>query len=283
VSDERLRLLSRADGLRERAQVLLERVRLGQQTHERLEWAARLGHEDALAAVGKLERPAIDWSSWWDREYAIRGVAEAVGGLGYKRAVVSFAADCAEQVLPVFESRFPGDDRPRKAVQAARAWVAAATPETVRAAARAAKDAERAGRAITTAFEVLAETRARALERAAGVERAHAVEQAARAVERDAATGSHTTAAAELCQAVERAEAAERAAEDAFRAADPDAPRPVDPADEAARAAASAADHAAYAATTEGEELAETASTAASGADDAAEAGGDPEWLRLRL
>jgi len=32
------------------------------------------------------------------------------------------AADCAECVLPLFESRFPNDDRPRKAVEAARAW-----------------------------------------------------------------------------------------------------------------------------------------------------------------
>ena len=31
-----------------------------------------------------------------------------------------WAADCAEQVLPVFEARFPGDARPRRAIQAAR-------------------------------------------------------------------------------------------------------------------------------------------------------------------
>jgi hypothetical protein len=32
------------------------------------------------------------------------------------------AADCAERVLPYFEEAFPDDDRPRKAVEAARAW-----------------------------------------------------------------------------------------------------------------------------------------------------------------
>ncbi len=32
------------------------------------------------------------------------------------------AADCAERVLPLFESRFPNDDRPRRAIEAARAW-----------------------------------------------------------------------------------------------------------------------------------------------------------------
>ena len=31
-----------------------------------------------------------------------------------------FAADCAEKVLPIFESEYPEDDRPRKAIQAAR-------------------------------------------------------------------------------------------------------------------------------------------------------------------
>jgi hypothetical protein len=32
------------------------------------------------------------------------------------------AADCAERVLALFESRAPNDDRPRKAIDAARAW-----------------------------------------------------------------------------------------------------------------------------------------------------------------
>ncbi len=34
-----------------------------------------------------------------------------------------FAADCAEHVLPVFEKKYPKDDRPRKAIQAARDFV----------------------------------------------------------------------------------------------------------------------------------------------------------------
>jgi hypothetical protein len=35
-------------------------------------------------------------------------------------SAVSFAADCAEHVLHIFESRFPNDFRPRKAIEAAR-------------------------------------------------------------------------------------------------------------------------------------------------------------------
>jgi len=39
-------------------------------------------------------------------------------------ALALWAADCAEHVLPHFEDKHPGDDRPRKAIQAARAWAA---------------------------------------------------------------------------------------------------------------------------------------------------------------
>jgi immunity protein 5 of polymorphic toxin system len=33
------------------------------------------------------------------------------------------AADCAERVLPRFEEQYPDDHRPRKAIEAGRAWV----------------------------------------------------------------------------------------------------------------------------------------------------------------
>ena len=36
---------------------------------------------------------------------------------------VLFAADCAEQVLHIFEAAYPTDDRPRKAIEAARSGV----------------------------------------------------------------------------------------------------------------------------------------------------------------
>lgn len=34
-----------------------------------------------------------------------------------------WAADCAERVLPYFEKKHPGDDRPRNAIEALRTWV----------------------------------------------------------------------------------------------------------------------------------------------------------------
>ena len=39
-----------------------------------------------------------------------------------ERTARLFAADCAERVLPAFEKAVPGDDRPRRAIEAARAY-----------------------------------------------------------------------------------------------------------------------------------------------------------------
>jgi Cft2 family RNA processing exonuclease len=38
------------------------------------------------------------------------------------RLLALWAADCAEHVLPYFEERYPKDDRPHRAIEAARAW-----------------------------------------------------------------------------------------------------------------------------------------------------------------
>ncbi len=40
-----------------------------------------------------------------------------------QRSMATWAADCAERVLPFFEKAYPEDDRPRKAIKACRAWV----------------------------------------------------------------------------------------------------------------------------------------------------------------
>ena len=52
-----------------------------------------------------------------------------------------FAADCAERVLPIFEKEHPSDDRPRKAIEAARAYARGEIDDAARAAARAAAGA----------------------------------------------------------------------------------------------------------------------------------------------
>jgi hypothetical protein len=40
-----------------------------------------------------------------------------------QRSLALWAARCAEHVLPCFEQERPADDRPRQAIEAARAWV----------------------------------------------------------------------------------------------------------------------------------------------------------------
>ncbi len=39
------------------------------------------------------------------------------------KALATWAADCAQRALPIFENAYPNDDRPRKAIQACRRWV----------------------------------------------------------------------------------------------------------------------------------------------------------------
>jgi hypothetical protein len=41
----------------------------------------------------------------------------------YQRLLATWAADCAERVLPFFEKARPKDDRPRKAIVACRTWI----------------------------------------------------------------------------------------------------------------------------------------------------------------
>jgi hypothetical protein len=40
-----------------------------------------------------------------------------------QRALATWAAECAERVLPLFEKAYPQDDRPRRAIEACRRWV----------------------------------------------------------------------------------------------------------------------------------------------------------------
>jgi len=84
---------------------------------------------------------------------------------GDHRSLALWAADCAERVLPYFEEKYPKDDRPRKAIEAARAWTrgeirvgsARAAAVAAHAAARDADEsaaraaARAAGQAVATA------------------------------------------------------------------------------------------------------------------------------------
>lgn len=77
-----------------------------------------------------------------------------------RRLRVTWAADCAEHVLPVWETRYPRDPRPRQAIEAARGWVAATTSiEDTRAAADAAYAAAADAAAYTAAAAAAAAER----------------------------------------------------------------------------------------------------------------------------
>src|ERR1044072_818724 len=62
-----------------------------------------------------------------------------------QRSMATWAADCAERVLPFFEGAFPKDDRPRNAIQACRTWVRTGvfSMTDIRGASLAAHDAAR--------------------------------------------------------------------------------------------------------------------------------------------
>jgi hypothetical protein len=113
-----------------------------------------------------------------------------------ERSARLFAADCAEKVLPIFEKQYPNDGRPRKAIEAARAF---ADGKITRA------DLDAAGAA-------------------AGAAAWDAAWAAARAAARDAARGAAWDAARAAVGAVAGA-AAWDAAWDAARAAARDAAR----------------------------------------------------------
>ena len=63
-----------------------------------------------------------------------------------QRSLATWAADCAERVLPFFEKAYPKDDRPRKAIEACRTWVRTGVFKMadIRGASLAAHDAARA-------------------------------------------------------------------------------------------------------------------------------------------
>jgi len=49
-------------------------------------------------------------------------IEERAGNADHK-TLATWAADCAERVLPYFEEKYPGDTRPRDAISALRAWI----------------------------------------------------------------------------------------------------------------------------------------------------------------
>lgn len=105
-------------------------------------------------------------------------------GLEDHRTLVLWAADCADHVLAAFEDPRPDDDRPRRAIEAARAWARGElSVADLRAAAFAAHDAARDAEGRPAA---VAAARAAAHAASTGNEASHAshaAEYARKAVE----------------------------------------------------------------------------------------------------
>lgn len=113
------------------------------------------------------------------------------------RSLVLWATDCAEHVIPYFEEKYPKDDRPRKAIEAGRAWVCG---EIGMSEARAAAFAAHA--AARNADEAPARAAARAAAHAAATAHvaghaAHAADYAVKAAATAVPTDSAAAAAEE--------------------------------------------------------------------------------------
>ena len=130
--------------------------------------------------------------------------------MGLRRICALFAADCAEQVLPLFESARPNDRRPRSAIEVARDPNASAgASEAASAAANAAAwDAWDAGRAAARAAARAASAAARAVTSAAARAVASAAERAERAASEAAWDAAREATCARLRQSLIHGEAA---------------------------------------------------------------------------
>ena len=78
---------------------------------EACEW---VGGRDLKTAWYECDRP--DWMLW------LCGRMAGKPEWPTRQQIVLFACDIAESVLPIFEIRRPGDNRPRAAIETARKW-----------------------------------------------------------------------------------------------------------------------------------------------------------------
>ena len=91
----------------------------------------------------------LDSNGPMDTLWCLRATQQEADALTVARL---FAIDCAERVLPIFEAKYPNDQRPRQAIQAAKDYMAGKiTREALRAAAYAAYAADAAAYAAYAA------------------------------------------------------------------------------------------------------------------------------------
>ena len=97
--------------------LLVLALRRGDLCRDRVHLAARLGNPRALALYPDAD--PVNWSTCSaERRLAIKEAASLLG----KTLPARVAADWAGRALPAWEAEHSDDDRPRKAIEAARAW-----------------------------------------------------------------------------------------------------------------------------------------------------------------
>ena len=79
-----------------------------------------------------------------DETKGVSRTRKLLAAVNVRRELQLWVADCAEHVLPFYESVYPGDNRPRRAIVAARAFANGEIDAAAGAAAYAAGDAARA-------------------------------------------------------------------------------------------------------------------------------------------
>jgi hypothetical protein len=78
---------------------------------EAREWAGKKSLAEVWSSCDRA-----DWLLW------LCGRMAGTEGWPTRQDIVLVACLCAETALPIFEKKYPDDDRPRKAIEAARAW-----------------------------------------------------------------------------------------------------------------------------------------------------------------
>jgi len=103
-----------------------------------------VGERDLATAWAECER--ADWMLW------LCGRMIGKDGWPTHQQIVLVVCLCAETALPIFEKKYPKNDRPRKVIEAARAWAnGTGTKAQARAAVAAAADAAYAAYAAAVA------------------------------------------------------------------------------------------------------------------------------------
>jgi hypothetical protein len=147
-----------ATGVKDRGREIADGLRSGRLALDSVVMAARLECEEARP-FAPATLVSVVWTDLTSRREAIRA-------LGSTERQVSWAADVATHILPLFEKRHPGDMRPRQSIEAARAWAACPCEEHLQKARAAAAAAAAAAYAANAAAAAAAASAANAADAA---------------------------------------------------------------------------------------------------------------------